>query len=269
MEMAKVSFTVEEAYVDKLAIAQAFGKAAKSYDQHAAFQREVGHKLLDKLPQDLSGMRVLDLGCGTGYFSWQLLQRGAAVVCADLSHEMLEQAKARCGQESVSYRVADAESLPFEQDEFDIVFSSLALQWCEDLSRPLREMNRVVKPHGQVLFSTLLDGSLNELKQAWAKIDSYQHVNRFISANQVKIALAQSHSHNHHLDLTDITVWYDSAFAVMRDLKGIGANHVSGRSHGLTTRQALKRVEREYQTFQNHLGQVPASYKVCLGVIQL
>ncbi|HBC3531332.1 TPA: malonyl-ACP O-methyltransferase BioC [Vibrio vulnificus] len=268
MEMAKVSFTAEEAYVDKLAIAQAFGKAAKSYDQHAAFQREVGHKLLDKLPQDLSGLRVLDLGCGTGYFSWQLLQRGAEVVCADLSHEMLEQAKARCGLESVSYRVADAESLPFERDEFDIVFSSLALQWCEDLSRPLREMNRVVKPHGQVLFSTLLDGSLNELKQAWAKIDSYQHVNRFISANQVKIALAQSHSHNHHLDLTDITVWYESAFAVMRDLKGIGANHVSGRSHGLTTRQALKRVEREYQTFQNHLGHVPASYKVCLGVIQ-
>ncbi len=61
MEMAKVSFTAEEAYVDKLAIAQAFGKAAKSYDQHAAFQREVGHKLLDKLPQDLSGLRVLDL----------------------------------------------------------------------------------------------------------------------------------------------------------------------------------------------------------------
>lgn len=51
MEMAKVSFTAEEAYVDKLAIAQAFGKAAKSYDQHAAFQREVGHKLLDKLPK--------------------------------------------------------------------------------------------------------------------------------------------------------------------------------------------------------------------------
>ncbi|HAV6899066.1 malonyl-ACP O-methyltransferase BioC [Vibrio sp. IRLE0018] len=269
MEQAQLYPSFDDTQADKLAIAQAFGKAAKTYDQHAAFQRDVGHRLLAKLPEDLSGWRVLDLGCGTGYFSQQLQQRGARVVCADLSIEMLAQSAARCGEENVAYRLADAESLPFSDNEFDAVFSSLALQWCDDLSVPLREMNRVTKPQGQILFSTLLDGSLKELKHAWAKIDTYQHVNRFISTNQVKIALAQSHSHNHHLDLTDITVWYESAFAVMRDLKGIGANHVSGRSHGLTTRQALRSVEQEYQTFQNHLGQVPASYKVCLGVIQL
>ncbi|EED27835.1 biotin synthesis protein BioC [Vibrio sp. 16] len=113
----------------------------------------------------------------------------------------------------------------------------------------------------------MLDGSLSELKQSWAKIDSYQHVNDFISTNQVKIALAQSGCVNHRLDLPSITVWYTTAFSLMRDLKGIGATHVHGRSHGLTSRTALRQVEQAYQTFKNHQGLLPATYQVCLGVI--
>ncbi|MEF1280300.1 malonyl-[acyl-carrier protein] O-methyltransferase BioC, partial [Vibrio fortis] len=54
-----------------------------------------------------------------------------------------------------------------------------------------------------------------------------------------------------------------------RDLKGIGANHVSGRSQGLTSRRMLQLVEQEYRKFQNHQGFLPATYQVCLGVIQL
>ncbi|MBA5762565.1 malonyl-ACP O-methyltransferase BioC [Vibrio sp. 404] len=261
---------VDSPFVDKQAIADTFGKAAQSYDRHAAFQRDVGLRLLEMLPQDLSGKRVLDLGCGTGYFSQQLRDRGAQVVCCDLSPAMLEQARRRCGSEGVEYQQGDAEMLPFDDQQFDYVFSSLALQWCQDLSLPLAQMRRVTRAGGEVLFSTLLDGSLFELKQAWAKVDSYQHVNDFITVNQVKIALAQAHCKTHHLDLPTIIVWYSSAFSLMRDLKGIGANHVQGRSHGLTSRQSLKRLEREYQHFEhNHQGLVPATYQVCLGKIKL
>lgn len=254
---------------DKSAIAEAFGKAATTYDKHAEFQRDVGHRLLDKLPRDLSGLKLLDLGCGTGYFSEQMVKRGAEVVCADLSVGMLESAKQRCGASVSLYQQADAEQLPFEDGCFDIVFSSLALQWCDDLSSPLKEMKRVVAVGGRVIFSTLLDGSLFELEKSWSKIDAHQHVNHFITINQVKIALAQSSCTAHQLDLPTITVWYDTAFELMRDLKGIGANHVSGRSQGLTSRRMLQLVEREYREFKNHQGFLPATYQVCLGVIQL
>ncbi|MEZ8349633.1 malonyl-ACP O-methyltransferase BioC [Vibrio splendidus] len=254
---------------DKSAIAEAFGKAATTYDKHAEFQRDVGHLLLDKLPRDLSGLKVLDLGCGTGYFSEQMIKRGAEVVCADLSVGMLGRAEQRCGTSVSLYQQADAEQLPFEDGCFDIVFSSLALQWCDDLSSPLKEMKRVVAVGGHVVFSTLLDGSLFELEKSWSKIDAHQHVNHFITINQVKIALAQSSCTAHQLDLPTITVWYDTAFELMRDLKGIGANHVSGRSQGLTSRRMLHLVEREYREFKNHQGFLPATYQVCLGVIQL
>ncbi|MDR9828146.1 malonyl-ACP O-methyltransferase BioC [Vibrio sp. FNV 38] len=253
---------------DKRAIADAFGRAAPTYDQHAAFQRDVGHRLLNKLPDDLTGIKVLDLGCGTGYFSLQLIDRGATVVCGDLSPEMLAAAKQRCVGRDASYHVVDAECLPFSNDEFDLVFSSLALQWCHDLALPLREALRVVKPDGKVVFSTLMDGSLHELKQSWSKIDTHQHVNDFISLNQLKIALAQSHCLNHALDLPSIKVWYPSALAVMRDLKGIGATHVNGRGQGLTSRRTLIQVDKAYQKFKNQQGLLPATYQVCLGVIQ-
>ncbi|WP_321283794.1 malonyl-ACP O-methyltransferase BioC [uncultured Vibrio sp.] len=252
---------------DKSAIAISFGKAADTYDAHAAFQRDVGHRLLERLPEDLSGKHILDLGCGTGYFSELLQQRGAEVVCADISQEMLNKAHQRCGDERASYVLADAENLPFDDHHFDYVFSSLALQWCSELSYPLREVRRILKEGGAGFFSTLVDGSLFELRESWKKIDAYQHVNNFITINQVKIALAQAHCNDHHLDLTSITVWYDSAFSVMRDLKGIGATHVSGRSPALTSRRKLLHVERAYQEFKNDKGLLPASYQVCFGVI--
>ncbi|MGC9402676.1 malonyl-ACP O-methyltransferase BioC [Vibrio genomosp. F10] len=253
---------------DKSDIAAAFSKAAASYDKHAVFQRDVGNQLLERMPLDLSGKVVVDLGCGTGYFSKKLLSRGAYVICVDLSASMLEQARLRCGDKSIQYCVADAESLPLNQNRVDYVFSSLALQWCQDLSVPLKEINRVLKPKGEAFFSTLLDGSLQELKMSWEKVDKNQHINTFISPNQVKIALAQSQFNNLQLDFDEITIWYDSAFSVMRDLKGIGANHVNGRSRGLTSRKALIQVEHEYQVFKNHLNQLPVTYQVCLGAIQ-
>ncbi|MCG3765471.1 malonyl-[acyl-carrier protein] O-methyltransferase BioC [Vibrio cincinnatiensis] len=252
---------------DKTAIAQAFSKAAARYDQHAAFQRDVGLQLLDKLPQKLDGWRILDLGCGTGYCSQVLQARGANVVCVDLSLAMLQQAHQRCGHERMRYLQADGEALPFSSAEFDAVFSSLALQWCDNLASPLTEIYRVLKPGGQAYLSTLLEGSLIELQQSWLKVDSYQHVNRFMTINQVKIALAQAGYQKIHLDLPSITVWYETAFSLMRDLKGIGANHVPGRAQGLTRRHTLAQVEQAYQLFRNHQGLLPATYQVCLGVL--
>jgi malonyl-CoA O-methyltransferase len=252
----------------KLSIAEAFGRAALSYDNHAEFQRNVGRILLEMMPSSLHGKRILDLGCGTGYFSKYLLDQGAELVCGDISGQMLEQARQRCGTERVSYVLCDAEALLFADESFDYVFSSLALQWCDDLAVPLTEIKRVLKPDGSGYFSTLLDGSLQELATAWSKVDTHQHVNRFISRNRVKLALAQSEVSHHHLSLQTITQRYSSALALMRDLKGIGATHVQGRPKGLVTKESLERVELEYRAISGNEGSLPATYQVCFGMLQ-
>ncbi|SIO94898.1 malonyl-ACP O-methyltransferase BioC [Vibrio spartinae] len=251
----------------KARIAAAFGKAAQSYDRHAAFQRDVGQQLLNELPPDLRGCVVLDLGCGTGFFSEQMRQRGAEVICADLSQDMLAQARQRCGMSGFEYYHCDAEALPLADHSVDIVFSSLALQWCESLSVPLREIKRVLKPAGKGYFSILVAGSLVELEQAWAKVDSAQHVNRFISENAVKIALAQAECTPYQIDLSSFRLWYDSAMHLMKDLKGIGATHIDGRTNRPISHRMLAQVEAAYQTFANREGLLPATYQVCFGVI--
>ncbi len=251
----------------KARIAAAFGKAAHSYDRHAAFQRDVGLKLLNELPQDLHGYVVLDLGCGTGFFSEQIRQRGAAVICADISQDMLVQARQRCGMFGFEYCHCDAEALPLADHSVDIVFSSLALQWCDSLAVSFREIKRVLKPTGKGYFSILAAGSLLELEQAWAKVDSAQHVNRFISENAVKIALAQAECIPYQIDLCSFGLWYDSAMHLMKDLKGIGATHIDGRTNRLISHRMLAQVEAAYQTFANREGLLPATYQVCFGVI--
>ncbi|WP_235862844.1 malonyl-ACP O-methyltransferase BioC [Vibrio ruber] len=252
----------------KVRIAAAFGKAAQSYDRHAAFQRDVGQQLLNELPQDLRGCVVLDLGCGTGFFSEQIRQRGAEVICADLSQHMLEHARQRCGSAGVEYCHCDAEALPLVDHSVDFVFSSLALQWCESLVVALREIKRVLKPAGKGYFSILAAGSLIELEQAWAEVDSARHVNRFISGNTVKIALAQAGCTQYQIDLCSFRLWYGSAMHLMKDLKGIGATHIDERTNRLISHRMLAQVEVAYQKFANREGLLPATYQVCFGVIQ-
>lgn len=249
----------------KQAIASRFSKAATTYDASAAFQRRVGLRLLES--ESLLGSEALDLGCGTGFFTLQLLDRKLNVTAADISSAMITHAKSRCGAKA-NYVVADAEALPFEDNSFDLVYSSLALQWCENLCFPLSEIRRVLKPGGKLLFSTLLEGSLYELKLAWMQADGAMRVNQFLSEKQVKIALAQAGFSHFRLDCYSDVVRYSSALAVMKDLKGIGATYLNQQPlSGLSGKRRIAAVEEAYESFRLVCGNLPATYQVCLGVI--
>ena len=168
--------------IDKKAIAHSFGDAAPRYDSVAHFQRFVGEELLSRLPEN-KFVSILDLGTGTGYFlkSLQDLSKESEVVAADLSEGMLHfvQETYISGEDKldVSLVACDAENLPFIPQSFDLVFSSLAVQWCYDLPKLFVEVSRILKPKGVFAYSTLLEGSLRELKQSWQKVDQAQHVN--------------------------------------------------------------------------------------------
>jgi SAM-dependent methyltransferase len=104
---------------------------------------------------EVSGRRVLDVGCGSGPLSAWLVERGAEVVAFDSSPAMVAIAERR-GLGSVSFRVADlAEPLDFlEDDSFDVAVASLVLHYLRDWVAPLRELRRVLKPGGSLVLST-------------------------------------------------------------------------------------------------------------------
>ncbi len=82
---------------------------------------------------ELRGLRVVDLGCGYGWFCRWARAQGAAVLGIDVSEQMLARAR-DAGQQGIEYRLADLERLPLPAASFDLAYSSLALHYIENLS---------------------------------------------------------------------------------------------------------------------------------------
>jgi SAM-dependent methyltransferase len=102
------------------------------------------------------GMRVLDVGCGTGVVAITAARTGATVSAIDLTPPLLERAQenARIAAVSIDFREADAEELPFADGEFDAVLSQFAHMFAPRPEVAVREMLRVLKPGGTLAFST-------------------------------------------------------------------------------------------------------------------
>jgi SAM-dependent methyltransferase len=110
------------------------------YASNAGFVAAYGTPLVDMLALT-PGMRVLDIGCGDGVLSTELVARGASVVGIDASAEMVEAARRR----GIDAHVIPAEALRFEA-EFDAAFSNAALHWIRDQDAALASVRRALKP---------------------------------------------------------------------------------------------------------------------------
>lgn len=96
------------------------------------------------------GMRILDLGAGTGTSSEPLADAGADVVPADFSEGMLAEGRRR--RPDMPFTHADATDLPFEDASFDVTTISFALRNVADPALALREMARVTRPGGRLVL---------------------------------------------------------------------------------------------------------------------
>ncbi len=102
----------------------------------------------------LPGRRVVDLGCGYGWFGrWAADQGAASVLGVDLSERMLARARATTDDERVSYRRADLSSVELPPSGFDVAFSSLALHYLPDVGPVLAGVRRALVPGGVLVAS--------------------------------------------------------------------------------------------------------------------
>ncbi|WP_175864628.1 class I SAM-dependent methyltransferase [Burkholderia cepacia] len=109
---------------------------------------------LRALLPDLHGRRVLDLGCGYGWFSrWAAGQGAASVLGIDVSKRMLERAASNTAHPAITYRRADLETLALPDTAFDLAYSSLAFHYIADLDTLFRTLHRALVPGGRLVFS--------------------------------------------------------------------------------------------------------------------
>jgi len=251
---------------DKRQVGRAFTRAAAGYDAVAHLQRDVGDALLENLPHlELSPVRLLDVGAGTGYCTRKLLQRfpGARLTALDLAHGMLLQCRAGSSEgRSLSLVCGEAESLPLRGACMDLLVSNLALQWCQELPAALAEFRRVLCPGGVQAFSTFGPATLQELREAWARVDGHSHVLEFPAARQVAAALAVAGFREVSVQSRMRVVTYPSVEALMRELKGLGASNRSpGRPRHLMGKRAMGAMIEAYGE-RSEGGRIPASFEI-------
>jgi len=263
-----VNFPVYESFaLDRRAIVRAFDRASAGYDAAAALQERVRHELISRLDElKVRPAAILDLGAGTGHGARILKRRfpGSLVVAVDIAPGMLERARAQSRWLRRFERVgADAYALPFRDGAFDLVFSNLMLQWCDDLDAVFAEIARVLAPGGLLLFSTFGPGTLAELRAAWiSSDDASNHVNHFFDAQALGMALMQAQLSEPVLDVDRIVTGYPDAMTLMRELKAIGAHNVTaGRARGLTGRRRFAAMVSAYEALRRD-GALPATWEV-------
>jgi malonyl-CoA O-methyltransferase len=255
---------------EKKSVAASFSRAAAVYDSFAHLQREVGERLLTRLdPLHGAPAAVLDLGCGTGYFCPALKTRfpDAHYLGLDLAAGMVDYARGCRGEDS-AWLVADAEALPLASASIDLVFSSLAVQWCSRPEHLFAELARVLRPGGCCVFTTLGPDTLCELRSAWAAVDTHQHVNTFLPMSALQAAADCVPGIQLKLEGQALRMEYMRVRDLLDELKALGAHNMNrSRPSGLTSRRALQGMLQAYESWRTD-GVLPATYEVIFGVLE-
>ena len=261
--------------VDKRLVRRAFDQASATYDAAAVLQHEVCRRMAERLDYIRHEPAVvLDAGTGTGNALPLLRERyrKAQLVAFDLAPGMLRAARARepwwrglpgTGP-ALTAVCGNVERLPFATGAVDLVWSNLALQWVNDLPATFKELLRVLKPGGLLMFSTFGPDTLKELRAAYAGT-GHTHVNRFIDMHDIGDMLTAARYADPVIDMEMFTLTYADVRDLMRELKDIGAHNVTaGRPRGLTGRKALAAVTSAYEGFRRD-GRLPATFEVIYG----
>ncbi|MCD1637380.1 malonyl-ACP O-methyltransferase BioC [Pseudomonas stutzeri] len=253
---------------DKRQVAASFSRAAASYDSVAALQRQVGNQLLARLPLDLQVASWLDLGSGTGYFSRALaaaFPQGDGIAL-DIAEGMLRHARPQGGARH--FVAGDAERLPLRDAGLDLIFSSLALQWCEDFASVLGEACRALRPGGTFAFSSLCVGTLQELRDSWQAVDGFTHVNRFRTLETYQRLCQDSGLRLLDLDVRPEVLHFPDLRQLTHELKALGAHNLNpGRPGGLTGRARIRALVDAYERYRQAEG-LPATYQVVYGLLR-
>lgn len=243
--------------VHRRQIERAFS-AASDYDRHARVQRLAARRLADRI----AGLalperpRILEIGCGTGFLTEALMARGLAGdwLITDISPAMLERCRRRIGDApDRRFALLDGE-YGDPGESFDLVCSSLALQWFDDqLAAPARMLGWLV-PGGHCLFATLGGGSFAEWRAAHAAEGLRSGTPEFPAATAFAGVLPGDQAAPP--DIERHVESHAGALDFMRALKAIGA-HTAAHRHRPLAPSDLRRVMRNFEA-----GGAAVSYEV-------
>jgi malonyl-CoA O-methyltransferase len=268
--------------VDLARVRQLFAEPQRVTESNF-LRREIAGRMHERLALvKIAPERVLDAGCGTGK-DLALLQKtypAAQIVGIDASQAMLAAAKgpeqglrplnqllsrlmpAKTGVDLLS---GDFGNLPLGPNSVDLVWSNLALHWHPQPDKVFAEWRRVLRVEGLLMFSNFGPDTLKELRTAFAAMDETPHALPFVDMHDFGDQLVDAGFSTPVMDMEQITVTYDTAEALLADVRSLGGNPLATRRRGLVGRAAWQRMLDALERQRRPDGKLGLTFEVIYG----
>ena len=244
--------------ISKTMVKAGFNKSAKKYEYYADLQQHVAENLIKFCWADISSNNglILDLGSGTGYIN-QILR------CKNLLQLDISENMCKISSNYAPSVCSDMDNIPFSDDCFHGIISSLTLQWSVDLEKSIKEIVRTLKPGSSFAFSIFGSQTLQELKSVFRSIDKYSHVNEFYDENEIIKVLSGAGLSKIIYNTELIVKEYSSLMELMQAIKFIGAsNKDANRRKSLVTKSYFDNINYLYKQRFSRNVYIPATWEV-------
>ncbi|CAM2110916.1 arginine-hydroxylase NDUFAF5, mitochondrial isoform X1 [Lepidochelys kempii] len=232
-------------------------------------REEVGGRVADRVFDIARTFPLaLDVGCGSGYIAQYLNKETVEKLFqVDMAENALKNTM-ETEIPTVSV-VADEEFLPFKEDTFDLVVSSLSLHWVNDLPRAFREIHQVLKPDGVFIGAMFGGETLYELRCSLQLAELEReggfspHISPFVDVTDLGHLLGRAGFNTLTVDTDEIQVNYPGMFEVMEDLQGMGESNCSWNRKPILHRETMLAAAAIYQEmYGSNDGSVPATFQI-------
>ncbi|XP_049990282.1 arginine-hydroxylase NDUFAF5, mitochondrial isoform X2 [Alexandromys fortis] len=216
-------------------------------------KEEVGSRIADRVYDIARDFPLaLDVGCGRGYIAQHLNKKNSSET--DIPTVNI---------------LADEEFLPFQENTFDLVVSSLSLHWVNDLPRALEQIHYVLKPDGVFVGAMFGGDTLYELRCSLQLAETEReggfspHISPFTAVSDLGHLLGRAGFNTLTVDTDEIQVNYPGMFELMEDLKGMGESNCSWNRKALLHRDTMLAAAAVYrEMYRNEDGSIPATYQI-------
>ncbi|XP_034045204.1 arginine-hydroxylase NDUFAF5, mitochondrial isoform X2 [Thalassophryne amazonica] len=237
--------------------------------QYDYLRDEVGSRVADRVYDVARTFRLaLDVGSGKSHIV-EYLQKDVVecLFLTDISEKSLR--RRQRGDVPTQLILADEEFLPFKENTFDLVVSSLSLHWINDLPGTLKQIHQVLKPDGVFIGAMVGGDTLYELRCSLQLAEMEReggfspHVSPFTAVTDVGNLLGQASFNLLTVDVEDIQVRYPGILEVMTDLQGMGESNCAWNRRALLHRDAILAAAAIYkEMYGNEDGSFPATFQI-------
>lgn len=229
-------------------VRRAFNRRVAHYQYHSACCLEVAERLFERLDCLTAGLQpqtILDLGCGTGTCLPFLQQRfsSAQLFALDVADQMLLQINPKIAQK-IAKIAGDAHQLPLANQSIDLIVSNLMLPWAIQFPMLFRELTRILRPGGCLIFSTLGTDSFKELRHHWPQTLGTNQIYTFPDMHPLGDLLLNCQLIDPVMDRELITIEYESIQHLLHELHVVGGGYLTPTDHkGLRGKNYFKHWE--------------------------